>query len=112
MVKHVAAIFRKPLPETSLFNDRTDAHQRFCTIVLADLSSGGSRGEYVVFDTHTSILEGNIGAIPRRDMVLAEQGADARGVLEQAYFHDAKDVTIDAKEKSNMVYWLPDPVKS
>jgi len=38
----------------------------------------------VVFDTHTSILEGSIGAIPRRVMILEEQRADAQRILERA----------------------------
>ena len=40
--------------------------------------------EAVVFDTHTSILEGSIGAIPRRLMVLAEDEAEAIRVLKDA----------------------------
>ena len=40
--------------------------------------------EAVVFDTHTSILEGSIGAIPRRLMVLEEDEAAARRVLKDA----------------------------
>mgnify|MGYP002630462471 FL=1 len=74
--------------------------------------------EVVVFDTHTSILEGSIGAIPRRVMVLAEQEADARRVLEQAYSYekidaiDAADATNDTEEKTDMECWLPNPVKS
>ena len=37
-----------------------------------------------VFDTHTSILQGSIGAIPRRLMVLEEDEAQARRVLKDA----------------------------
>jgi len=37
--------------------------------------------EFMVFDTHTSILEGSIGAIPQRVMILEEQDAEARMVL-------------------------------
>jgi len=40
--------------------------------------------EAVVFDTHTSILEGSIGAIPRRLMVAADDEARARQVLRDA----------------------------
>ena len=38
----------------------------------------------VVLDTHTSSVEGSIGAIPRRLMVLAEDEAQARRVLRDA----------------------------
>lgn len=38
----------------------------------------------VVFDTHTSILEGSIGALPRRLMVLNDDLSRARHVLETA----------------------------
>ncbi|HYH17752.1 MAG TPA: DUF2007 domain-containing protein [Azospirillum sp.] len=38
----------------------------------------------VVFDTHTSILEGSIGAIPRRLMVADADEAEARRVLREA----------------------------
>jgi hypothetical protein len=112
MVKHVAAIFANHclellylMIELTRTNDSVLLSWLTCHLEAAGV-------EFVVFDTHTSILEGSIGAIPRRVMVLAEQGADARRVLEQAYSHDAKDATIDAKEKSDMVYWLPGPVKS
>lgn len=37
--------------------------------------------ECIVFDSHTSILEGSIGAIPRRIMVLDEDHSRARRVL-------------------------------
>ncbi|MEN3951493.1 DUF2007 domain-containing protein [Iodidimonas sp. SYSU 1G8] len=35
----------------------------------------------VVFDGHTSILEGSIGAIPRRIMVIDEDADRARSIL-------------------------------
>ncbi|SLN72517.1 putative signal transducing protein [Oceanibacterium hippocampi] len=38
----------------------------------------------LVFDTHTSILEGSIGAIPRRLMVADDELADARILLDDA----------------------------
>lgn len=38
----------------------------------------------VVFDTHTSILEGSIGALPRRLMVHDSDLSRARHVLETA----------------------------
>jgi hypothetical protein len=40
--------------------------------------------EAVVLDTHTSIVEGSIGAIPRRLCVLEEDLARAKEVLEDA----------------------------
>jgi len=39
---------------------------------------------HVVLDVHTSILEGSIGAIPRRIMVLADDEAEARAILDAA----------------------------
>ncbi len=36
---------------------------------------------HVVLDAHTSNLEGSIGAIPRRVMVLADDEVEARGIL-------------------------------
>ncbi|HEY0834536.1 MAG TPA: DUF2007 domain-containing protein [Azospirillum sp.] len=49
------------------------------TAVLADAGI-----DAVVFDTHTSILEGSIGAIPRRVMVADADEAEARRVLRDA----------------------------
>ncbi len=40
--------------------------------------------ETVVLDTHTSILEGSIGAIPRRLMVIGDDIVAARRVLDLA----------------------------
>jgi hypothetical protein len=40
--------------------------------------------EAIVFDTHTSILEGSAGAIPRRLMVIADDYGPARALIEQA----------------------------
>ncbi len=37
-----------------------------------------------VADTHASIIEGSIGAIPRRLMVIEEDVADARNILTKA----------------------------
>ena len=45
----------------------------------AMLASAGI--EAVILDTHTSIIEGSIGAIPRRLMVREEDEARARAVL-------------------------------
>ncbi len=49
------------------------------TALLAD-----AQIEAVVFDTHTSIIEGSIGALPRRLMVLDGDLSRARHVLETA----------------------------
>lgn len=40
--------------------------------------------ESVVFDHHTSIVEGSIGALPRRLMVTADDLSRARYVLDSA----------------------------
>ena len=40
--------------------------------------------EAVILDTHTSILEGSIGAIPRRLMVAEEDHARAQRLLREA----------------------------
>ena len=45
----------------------------------------------VVFDVHTSILEGSIGALPRRLMVTARDHARASRLLDEAGARD-KDV--------------------
>lgn len=57
---------------------RTNDHVllSFATALLAE-----QRIEAVVLDSHTSILEGSIGAIPRRLMVLDEDHVRAQRVL-------------------------------
>jgi hypothetical protein len=40
--------------------------------------------EIFVLDAHTSIMEGSIGAIPRRVMVIDEDAARARRLLDAA----------------------------
>ena len=47
----------------------------------AMLASAGI--EAVIMDTHTSIVEGSIGAIPRRLMVHADDENRARAVLKE-----------------------------
>ena len=37
--------------------------------------------ETLVFDGHTAVLEGSVGAIQRRLMVADEDAADARGII-------------------------------
>jgi len=39
--------------------------------------------DVLVLDTHTSILEGSIGILPRRVMVVEEDQAPARAILEE-----------------------------
>ena len=45
---------------------------------------GDSRIEAIVLDTHTSILEGSIGALPRRLMVHTADAERARRLLVEA----------------------------
>ena len=49
------------------------------TALLADAGI-----EAVVLDHHTSVLEGSIGAIPRRLMVAADDAAQALRILREA----------------------------
>ena len=51
----------------------------FICALLAD-----SGIEVVVLDMHTSILEGSIGALPRRVMVAGDALAAARHILDEA----------------------------
>jgi hypothetical protein len=48
--------------------------------------------EPVVLDTHTSILEGSIGAIPRRLMVADDDYARARALLDDALAAASGDI--------------------
>lgn len=48
--------------------------------------------EPVVLDTHTSILEGSIGAIPRRLMVADDDYARARVLLDDALAAASGDI--------------------
>lgn len=59
----------------------------------------------VVFDMHTSVLEGSIGAIPRRVMVLEDQREEAQRVLEDA----APPVYESEEDESLEGGWLPTP---
>lgn len=55
--------------------------------VLLSVTDAVLRGEgiqCIVFDTHTSVLEGSIGAIPRRVMVHDDDHARARRLLQDA----------------------------
>ncbi len=40
--------------------------------------------EPIQFDTHTSVMEGSISAIPRRLMVADDEYARARGIIKDA----------------------------
>ena len=51
----------------------------FLTALLADAGIGS-----VLLDTHTSLMEGSIGAIQRRLAVAAEDEAQARRILTEA----------------------------
>jgi hypothetical protein len=44
----------------------------------------GAGIEYLVADTHASVIEGSVGAIPRRILVATEQLARARDLLTEA----------------------------
>ncbi len=46
--------------------------------------------EAIIFDTHTSILEGSIGAVPRRVMVIDEDAIEARQLLAEAKIIDER----------------------
>ena len=54
----------------------------FLSWLVAALRAEGI--EAVVLDAHTSIIEGSIGAIPRRVMVLAEDFEAAKRFFDQA----------------------------
>jgi len=57
--------------------------------VVATLADEGI--EAIVFDTHTSVLEGSVAAIPRRVMVLEEDHSRARRILVDAGELSAED---------------------
>ncbi len=64
---------------TELLRTNDPVRLSFLVAFLADAGI-----EAVVLDSHTSILEGSIGAIPRRLMVRAEDAARARRLLAEA----------------------------
>ena len=57
----------------------------------------GAGISHVVLDGHTSVLEGSIGAIQRRVMVLEEDEAAAREV-----FDARPDLSVDAEGESSI----------
>lgn len=54
----------------------------FLSCLVAALRAEGI--EAIVLDTHTSIIEGSIGVIPRRVMVTNDDFEAARGLFERA----------------------------
>ena len=52
----------------------------------------------VQLDTHTSVLEGSIGAIPRRLMVPDEDHAQAKALIDQAMADVAASVVVNEPE--------------
>jgi hypothetical protein len=58
------------------------------TLNFAGVVLNGAQIEYFVADTHISVLEGSIGAIPRRLMVIDEDEIDARAALTEAGLGD------------------------
>jgi len=57
------------------------------SFIVALLKDGGI--DAIIFDQHTSVLEGSASAIPRRLMVLNEDEAAARRILIEAGELDA-----------------------
>ena len=53
--------------------------------------------EHIVLDAHTSIMEGSIGAIPRRLMVSDDDAATARRILAVAESLAAEEVDRDGE---------------
>jgi len=51
----------------------------FVTALFSD-----SNIEAIILDTHTSILEGSIGALPRRVMVIDDDARQALSLLKEA----------------------------
>lgn len=78
MVKPARAL-RTRGPMTELLRTNDPVRLSWLIALLADAGI-----EAVVLDAHTSVLEGSIGAIPRRVMVDAEDAAQALRVLREA----------------------------
>lgn len=64
----------------------------FVSWLVASLADAGI--DALVFDQHTSIVEGSIGVLPRRIMVLDEDYEEARRILDTA-----PDLTAEAAEE-------------
>lgn len=72
-------------------------------VVLLSFAAAVLRGaaiEPAVLDTHTSILEGSIGAIPRRLMVADMDFARARALLDEALAEVADRDAIAEQDKA------------
>lgn len=78
-------------------------------VLLSWLSAhlNGAGIEHVVLDAHTSVLEGSIGAIQRRVMVLAEDGQAAREVLFGRPQISSDQISSDVEEESSSVTGVP-----
>lgn len=67
---------------------------------------------HAVLDAHTSVMEGSIGAIPRRVMVLDEDEPAARTILDSRPDHAVRDGRIVEDEEQPAWDMLPDPNES
>lgn len=59
-----------------VFRSNNPVDLSFATALLS-----GEDIESVLFDVHTSVMEGSIGILPRRLMVAADDAAAARDIL-------------------------------
>ena len=59
-----------------VFSSNDPVELSFATALLS-----GEDIETVIFDVHTSVLEGSIGILPRRIMVSSDDAARARRIL-------------------------------
>lgn len=73
--------------------------------LMSVLAGGGI--EAVVLDTHTSILEGQIGAIPRRIMVIDEDFESAKTLVLSAEKELAENETVDSLLDGQIVLAQP-----
>lgn len=60
-----------------LFRSNDPALLSYATAMLS-----GEDIEVLIFDVHTSVLEGSIGVLPRRVMVQSDDAPRARAILE------------------------------
>ncbi len=59
-----------------VFRSNNPVDLSFATALLS-----GEDIESVIFDVHTSVIEGSIGILPRRVMVAADDASEARAIL-------------------------------
>lgn len=59
-----------------VFRTNNPVDLSFATALLS-----GEDIESVIFDVHTSVIEGSIGILPRRLMVASDDAAEAREIL-------------------------------